>query len=107
MTAELRIVVSDTGETLKIPNQALRFRPDSADATLKQAKAVPASSPGTAAAVWVVGDDGRPSPISVQLGQSDDNTTQVLQGPITEGQELIVGVENSQSPGFLGVRFGF
>jgi HlyD family secretion protein len=26
MTAVLRIVISDTGETLKIPNQALRFR---------------------------------------------------------------------------------
>ena len=31
MTAELRIVVNDTGETLKIPNQALRFRPDATD----------------------------------------------------------------------------
>ena len=29
MTAELRILVSDTGEVLKIPNQALRFRPRS------------------------------------------------------------------------------
>src|SRR5262245_10313796 len=28
MTAQLRIVVSDTGETLKIPSQALRFRPN-------------------------------------------------------------------------------
>src|SRR6516162_11278619 len=28
MTAQLRIVVSDTGHILKIPSQALRFRPD-------------------------------------------------------------------------------
>ena len=31
MTAELRILVSDTGDILKIPNQALRFRPEATD----------------------------------------------------------------------------
>ena len=30
MTAQLRIVVSDTGGILKIPSQALRFRPNDA-----------------------------------------------------------------------------
>ena len=109
MTAELRIVVNDTGETLKIPNQALRFRPDAKDEAFeKQAQDAATPSPKTSATVWVTGNDGRPKPISVQVGLSDDTNTQVLEGPLTEGQPLIVGVSNSQvRPRFLGIRLGF
>ena len=85
MTAELRIVVSDTGDTLKIPNQALRFRPEATDATSeRQAQQQSASSPGTLATVWEVGKDGRPAPITVHVGQSDDSSTQLLDGAAYE-----------------------
>jgi HlyD family secretion protein len=109
MTAELRIIVGDTGETLKIPNQALRFRPDATDeADGKQAQDASALTRKTSATVWVAGNDGRPKPISVQVGLSDDNNTQVLEGPLTEGQPLIVAVSNTQAPSrFLGIRMGF
>ena len=66
------------------------------------------SAPGTSATVWVVGNDGRPESISVQVGLSDDNNTQLLDGPLAEGQPLIVGVSNSQAHSrFLGIRMGF
>jgi HlyD family secretion protein len=109
MTAELRIVVSNTGETLKIPNQALRFRPDATDEDPKSGNQdKPESSPGTSATVWVVGNDDRPRSISVQVGVSDDNNTQLLRGPLTEGQPLIVGISNTQAHSrFLGIRMGF
>ena len=109
MTAELRILVSDTGYTLKIPSKALRFRPEATDATSEwQAQEQSASSPGTLNTVWVVGKDGRPAPITVHVGQSDDSSTQLLDGPLTKGQPLIVGVGNSQvGGGFLGLRLGF
>jgi HlyD family secretion protein len=109
MTAELRILVSDSEDTLKIPNQALRFRPEAAEATSeRQAQEQSASPQGTPAKVWVVGKDGRPAPIRVRVGQSDDSSTQLLDGPLTKGQSLIVGVGNSQAGGgFLGLRLGF
>jgi HlyD family secretion protein len=103
MTAVLRIVVSDTGETLKIPNQALRFRPVASD---NSGKAVPASS-GTAGTVWVLGNNGA-MPVNVTLGSTDNNSTQVVGGDLHEGQQVIVGVATPQNRGgAFGLRLGF
>jgi HlyD family secretion protein len=109
MTAELRIVVSDSGPTLKIPNQALRFSPNTEAEALQEPQARGSQpSSGTFSTVWIVGNDGRATPISVQLGQSDDKDTQLLKGPLVEGQPLIVGTASSRPErGFLGIRLGF
>jgi HlyD family secretion protein len=109
MTVELRILVRDTGVVLKIPNQALRFRPESTDVAVRQqAQQQSASSPGMSATVWLIGGNGRPDPMTVQVGQSDDSSTQLLDGQLTLGQQLIVGAGNPQAKaGFLGLRLGF
>ena len=60
MTAQLRIVVSDSGEVLKVPNQALRFRPNGSSPPSDRKNANQASS--ASATVWLVGQDGRPNP---------------------------------------------
>jgi HlyD family secretion protein len=103
MTAVLRIAVSDTGETLKIPNQALRFRPSGSGNN--------ATSSGTGqsiATVWAIGGDGAPIAVNVALGANDENSTQALKGAVYEGQRLIVGVAAPQSrTGIFGVRLGF
>jgi HlyD family secretion protein len=108
MTAELRILVSDTANVLKIPNQALRFRPELTDFNLERQVEQQGSSAGSKATIWIVGRDGHPAPITVHLGQSDDNSTQLLDGPLTKGQPLIVGMGTPQvRTGFLGLRLGF
>jgi len=107
MTAQLRIVVSDTGGILKIPSQALRFRPSAAPASGRQSADQVASSKSSAT-VWLVGDDGRPRPVAVRLGASDDNGAALLEGSLDEGQQVIIGVANSQNQsGYFGVRLGF
>jgi HlyD family secretion protein len=107
MTAELSILVSDTGNVLKIPNQALRFRPEATN-TAPERPLEQHPSAGTSSTVWIVGANGHPTPVSVHVGQSDDSATQILDGPLTQGQPLIVGVGNSQAPaGLLGLRLGF
>ena len=108
MTAELRVVVSDTGSVLKLPNQALRFQPEMANIGVeRQAPQQSAPSAATAAAVWIVGADGRPWSIAVHIGQSDDSGTELLDGPLAEGQPLIVGVAKPrQRAGFMGLRLG-
>jgi HlyD family secretion protein len=108
MTAQLRIVVSDTGEILKIPSQALRFRPNGAGPAPGHQSANGAASSRRSATVWLVGDDGRPNPAAVRLGASDDNSAALLEGPLNEGQQVIIGVANSQKQrGYFGVRLGF
>jgi HlyD family secretion protein len=109
MTAQLRIVVSDSGDTLKIPNQALRFRPNGArHAADRQNANLIASSDAPSATVWLVGEDGRPAPITVRLGANDDTSTALLEGPLAEGQQVIVGVTQSQRhTGYFGLRLGF
>ena len=108
MTAQLRIVVTDTGETLKIPNQALRFRPNGATPASALQSADQGASSQKSATVWLVGDHGRPNPVAVRLGANDDNSAALLEGPLNEGQQVIVGVANSQKQrGYFGVYLGF
>jgi HlyD family secretion protein len=41
--------------------------------------------------VWVVGPDGKPAAIALQLGIGDGTYTEVAKGEIKEGQPVIVG----------------
>lgn len=107
MTAQLRIVVSDARGILKIPSQALRFRPNDAGPPSDPQGANQASSQDSAT-VWLVGDGGRPKPAAVRLGVSDDNSTELLGGALAEKQQVIVGIANSQNRrSYFGLRLGF
>lgn len=101
MTAQLRIVVSDTRGILKIPSQALRFRPnDAGPLSDRQDK--------SSATVWLVGDGGRPKPVTVRPGVSDANSTELLEGALAENQQVIVGIANSKKQrSYFGLRLGF
>ena len=108
MTAQLRIVVSDTGGTLKIPSQALRFHPNNTGPASGHQNESQAPSSKASATVWLVGDGGRPRSVAVRLGVSDDNSTELLEGPLVEGQQVIIGISNSQKQrGYCGVSLGF
>jgi HlyD family secretion protein len=100
MTAVLRIVISDTEETLKIPNQALRFRPPG--------ERPDASSSSGSSRVWVVNGNGAANPVDVRLGASEENSTQILGGSLQEGQKLAVGIATPHSRvSAFGLRLGF
>jgi HlyD family secretion protein len=108
MTAQLRIVVSDTNGILKIPSQALRFRPNGVEPPSGRQSVNQATSSEASATVWLVGDDRRPKPVTVKLGTSDDNNAALLEGPLTAGQHVIIGVANPQNQrSYFGVRLGF
>ena len=97
MTANLRIIVSDTGPVLKIPNQALRFRPQAA---------VPVNANG-AATVWVLNEQSEATPVEVKTGASDSTGTQLLAGRLTEGEKVIIGVTAPENrSGLFGIRMG-
>ena len=107
MTAQLRIVVSEHAGILKIPSQALRFQPKSASAA-SSGRAPDEAAAKALATVWIAGIDGQAQPVSVKLGASDDNGAELLDGALSEGQHVIVGVANTQSQkGYFGIRLGF
>jgi HlyD family secretion protein len=108
MTAQLQIAVSDTGDVLKIPSQALRFRPKDANAVSDRQSGDKGAAASSSTSVWLVGEDGRPSPVAVKIGASDDSGAALLEGPLTEGQQIIVGTTNSRGQaGYFGIRLGF
>ncbi len=108
MTAQLQILVSDTGEVLKIPEQALRFRPTAAiSAAVRQSAREGFSATGRTT-VWCVGEDGRARPVEVKVGASNDSGAALVEGPLREGQHVIIGVANSQKQGgYFGIHLGF
>jgi HlyD family secretion protein len=104
MTANVRIVVEERADALKVPNAALRWRPADAEA--------PADLPKPRArerrtTVYVL-EDGRPRPVELKLGLNDGSSTEVLGGELAEGREVIVGGGARPAPaggGFPRGRF--
>jgi len=162
MTANVTFVYAETGQVLRVPNAALRFRPTSSLLALVQGDAPGAagarkrgqggasgggpagpgpaagnpgkghpgraagrpgegpSGPGPAAEkpgggapadrrqVWML-RNGTPMPVFIRVGISDGSKTEVVDGPIQEGDELLVDVsenENTKSRGPQPKMFG-
>jgi HlyD family secretion protein len=68
-----------------------------------------ASNQVTQGRVWVLGEKGTPTPVDIMTGISDGSSTEVVQGDLEAGQQVIIGTsrpENkSKSSGRR--RFGF
>ena len=98
MTANARILTEERQSVLKVPNEALRFRPMQADGTpVKTEVRSREEGPGTPGRVWVPGPDGKPTPVSLRMGVSDGKATEVLKGEIREGATLILGQEEGNA----------
>jgi len=52
--------------------------------------------PAAAGRVWVLGDDGQPKPVDVRLGLSDGTSTELVEGPLREGAEVILGAAEAK-----------
>jgi HlyD family secretion protein len=95
MTASARILTEERQDVLKLPNEALRFRPVQADGTpIKLEVRGREEGPGIPGRVWVL-KEGKPAPVNVRLGVSDGKATEMLKGDPRAGQEIILGVEEN------------
>ncbi len=98
MTANVRIVTAQKDKVLKVANAALRFRPPSTEEKSAPAGRQPGSGMGRARSsagsgkLWVLGADGKPSVIEVKTGINDGNQTELVEGDVSEGREVIVGM---------------
>ncbi|MBI5894070.1 MAG: efflux RND transporter periplasmic adaptor subunit, partial [Deltaproteobacteria bacterium] len=82
MTANVSLLVSHKDNVLKIPNAALRFRPkdDGVQKTQKN---------GMGKKVWIL-KDGNLAQISVKTGISNGSFTEIIEGNLKEGDEIVV-----------------
>lgn len=91
MTASAKILTEERQDVLKVPNEALRFRPTQADGTpIKLEVKKREEGAGIPGRVWVLGADGNPAPVGLRLGVSDGKFTEVLKGEVTQGTEIIL-----------------
>ncbi|MBI2875468.1 MAG: efflux RND transporter periplasmic adaptor subunit [Candidatus Tectomicrobia bacterium] len=111
MTANVSIVVEERKGILKVPNAALRFRPDS-DLARKEPRGNEGGGKRRRSAqptVWTLGKNGEPRPVRVELGISDGAETEIRRGALREGQQVIVeaiSLNSSNDSARKGSRFG-
>jgi HlyD family secretion protein len=87
MTANLQFEVDRRTDALLVPNSALRFKPSPQATGGNRPEAGP-EKPGQGV-VWVE-ENGKVRPVTVQLGLTDGNQTEVLGGEIQPGMKLVV-----------------
>lgn len=128
MTANVTISTNQRRDVLRVPNSALRFNPA---AFLKDEKKTegprlgqpavmgggprPAAQTGTGSRggmvarredrIWVL-ENGKPKAIVVKAGISDGQFTEVSGEGITEGLQVLVGVENPKQAGGAAAPLG-
>jgi len=115
MTANVKIVVAEKHDVLRVPNAALRFRPRLAQSSDGAAKAATGGDAlgaepdrGNRKTVWVL-ERQKLRPLVIGLGITDGAVSEVLEGDLRVGQAVIVGTA-SQGQGRTGQnprRFGF
>jgi len=120
MTANLTITIDERNNVLKVPNAALRFRPQSANEQNRsntddnngsqrqgrgqrnadgnngqtENRLTPSTAPviaGQNRLVWVLGQGGRPQPRRITVGLSDGASTEIVSGNVQEGDVVIIG----------------
>lgn len=96
MTASTEIVVDQRDNVLRAPDQAFRYTPGGV------AGIATAGGSSTGAHVWVL-RDGKPVKVSVVTGLDDGNFTEIVQGDLHEGDQLITAERSPQGSGQSGL----
>jgi HlyD family secretion protein len=114
MTANVSVLVAHKEGVLKIPNAALRFRPEFAkrEETGEKTKGGVSkeqkvsggvkSSQGEGkltGRVWVLSPEGKPKPIPIVLGITNGTFSEVVSGDLKEGTEVIVEETSNKKGG--------
>lgn len=82
MTAEVKIIVSDKKNVLRIPTSALRFIPNDAEPSKDRFD--------DTQSVWVKESNGELIKTPVDIGVSNNEFSEVLNNSLKEGQEVVV-----------------
>jgi HlyD family secretion protein len=86
MTAASRIIVDQRNEVIRVPTQALRYKPGNLGH---------ANEPGQPQ-VWVLRND-QPMSVPVTVGLDDDSFTEIVKGDVKPGDQVITSEEASSA----------
>ena len=95
MTASTQIIVDKRNDVLRVPNQALRYVPGGLSAV--QAAGIRAPSTRQPQ-IWVL-RGGQPVAVTVTPGLSDDNFTEIVDGDLHVGDQIIIAESGGQGNG--------
>ncbi|MGM0593448.1 MAG: efflux RND transporter periplasmic adaptor subunit [Pseudomonadota bacterium] len=109
MTATAEIVVREIEDALLIPNAALRFAPPVMDEGAgggvmsfmprppsPEKRERPADGGGRQKSVWVL-REGQPEQLAITVGDSDGIHTEVVDGPLEPGMQVITDILEAES----------
>jgi HlyD family secretion protein len=89
LTATVDILVSQTQDTLLVPNGALRFTPPAKDASAPQLQT--ARNGEAIGRVWVL-EANKPVARDLRIGRTDGRNTEILSGELKAGEPIITDV---------------
>lgn len=100
MTANVRIVTAKKETVLKVPNAALRFKPpaDKKASSPNDPKISKVSKERPSSRIFILDAEGNPKITPLKTGLTDGIMTEILEGDITEGTEILVGTVASTTP---------
>ena len=98
MTANVSFVYADKDSVLQVPSAALRFRPS---AEFLEQAGLKGDSPRGAREqgqrqVWVL-REGKPQALPVRTGVSDGSMTEIVEGELREGEDVITEQRGSEA----------
>lgn len=113
MTATVSIITAEKNDVVRVPNVALRFKVDAEDSRLESKEATHPMERGegrlsnSLQKVWMLGVDGKPKRVLVEVGISDEQYAEIFNGSLKEGDQVIVGYRsrNKRDKGSEQSRF--
>jgi HlyD family secretion protein len=107
MTANVSIVVAQKDDVLKVPNAALRFMPPRTEQIGREGKPVMTQSGqrglsasrslvSVSRSIWKQGPEGELESVEVQTGISDGSATEIVSGSLSEGDQVIIGIDQTR-----------
>jgi len=108
MTATVSIVIGEAKNSLLVPNAALRFTPQlSPDVAQRIFENNPkgrqegntkmeTARNQDVSRVWILDESGALKPIMIKAGVTDNSYTEVVEGKLTEGHQVITGIDSGK-----------
>jgi HlyD family secretion protein len=96
MTANVKILVDQRLNVLRIPNAALRYHPASDTPAAGGTGARKGAAPEKA--VWILDTDNKPQRVAVTTGETDGTYTEVVTGDLKDGDRVIVAALANAAP---------
>ena len=97
MTANVKIMVNQRLNVLKVPNAALRYHPATETAAPAAGKTVRKGA-APEKAVWTLDANDKEQRVVVTTGESDGTSTEVTQGALKDGDRVIVAAVAKTAP---------